>query len=68
MGSILDQERTDVCKQELDVVETYTNCNHNQQTSYVITTSTTIFYIFIHICNNLNQNCTTDIKSNVCLL
>ena len=46
MGSNLDQERKEVCKQELIIVETYTSFNlHNAY--YIITIPITIFYILI---------------------
>jgi hypothetical protein len=46
MGSNLDQERTDVCKQELIIAEIYTSFNHNN-TNYIIITSTLYIYIII---------------------
>jgi len=64
----MDQERIDVCIQELNVVDTYTSFNHNQHKSYIFTTSTTVIYIFVHVHNNFKLNCTTDNKQNACLL
>ena len=62
----MDQERTDVCKQELDAVEIYTSFNRNRYKSYIFTISTTTISIFIHVYNNFNQNCATDNKGNAC--
>jgi len=48
VGSNLDQERIDVCKQELSVTGTYTSLNHSNK-HFTITVLTTIFYIYIYI-------------------
>jgi len=49
----LDQDRKDVCRQELIVTTTY------QQINYTTIVLTTLFYILYII---LNKTCTTDIK------
>ena len=48
MQSSLGQERTNVCKQELSITETYTSLNHSNK-RYIITVLTTLLYIYIYI-------------------
>jgi hypothetical protein len=58
--SNLDQERIDVCKQEIFLGETYTSFNHNAR--IILSLSTTILYIYLYY--NFKQNCIVDFKTN----
>jgi hypothetical protein len=50
MGSIVDQKRIEVCKQELIIIETYTSFNHNNNKSYYhCINKTLIFYTHTQI-------------------
>ena len=66
MGSNLDEERIDVCKQKLILAEicTYFNDNNAQIMLSVYQKQYFIFYV----CSCFNQNCNNDIKTDVCLL
>jgi len=48
MGSNIDQVRTDVCKQELPVAETYTSFNHNN-IQIILPRYQQYFIFFIHV-------------------
>jgi len=68
MGSNLDEERIDVCKQNLILEEICTSFNHKNTQIMLSVYQKQYFVFYVQVCSSFNQNCNNDIKTDVCLL